>query len=95
MENKQLSLEDKIKPYLILAKVLDKQKRDSELIGVIFQQMLNQVKFQDLGSDIIEGEVQEESSPIPLSHLVEKINMSSLETIKETLEEAEKSFVKQ
>lgn len=61
MENKQLSLEDKVKPYLILAKALQAQivgiKKvnpdydvlDKEkLISLTLNQMLLQVKYKDL-----------------------------------------------
>ena len=58
MENKQLSLEDKVKPYLLLAKTIDfqifnekdekrKEKRKELLITILFQ-LLKQVKFKDL-----------------------------------------------
>ena len=50
MENKQLSLEDRLKPYLILAKVLDRQDK-KELVTLILNQMLKQVKFKDLNSN--------------------------------------------
>lgn len=61
MENKKLSLEDRIKPYLIFAKALQhqvfqmKQRNPEEdvlakeeLINIVLNQMLKQVKYKDI-----------------------------------------------
>ena len=54
MENKQLSLEDKIKPYLILAKACqyrlfqNKDERIENLLNAILRQMLIQVSYKDV-----------------------------------------------
>lgn len=102
MENKQLSLEDKVKPYLILAKVFDKQNK-GELRNLILVQMLKQVKFKDMNvysmkidsipkEMFIDFEEDSESKTLPLSTLIKDLNVKSIEEIKKQLEKAEKEL---
>ena len=64
MENKKLSLEDKVKPYLLLAKTIEAQMKSlqknnsnydvserNEKINTILRQMLLKVNLKDLGAD--------------------------------------------
>jgi len=65
MENKELTIEDKLKPYLILAKSMQyqivfckKQNPDADisekerLIGLIMFQGLKQIKYRDLNINL-------------------------------------------
>lgn len=104
MENKQLSLEDRLKPYLILAKVLDRQDK-KELVTLILNQMLKQVKFKDLNSNFFlmegfpqemlkEDEIEKESVNLSFTKLTDIIRLESIEDIKQQLEKAEKELNK-
>lgn len=119
MENTQLSVYDRIKPYLILAKVTDYRRitaktedekfQNEEWLRVILTTMLHSVSFNDIakvnnedyfdyfnsitqelkGIDLNEMDKIVESERIPMSKLVEKLNLNTLGQIKEQLEKAE------
>lgn len=75
--NKELSLEEIAKPYLILAEVAQKQGK-TDLKSIILDRMIESMSSA------------QEVELIPMSKLVEIIKLNSLAEIKEQLEKVEK-----
>lgn len=77
--NKELSLEEIAKPYLILAKVAQKQGK-TDLKSIILDRMIESMSST------------QEVELIPMSKLVGILNLNSVKEIKEEIEKAEKEI---